>query len=184
MQIRRFLRHAIAKQTPVRFTRRGATLADLAGYPLALGRQAGLIRDVTDFTLDGLSILPLADLREVRTTSADLFADRVLRDRKALRHLTEPSTTVPLDGWSGAFAALAAQGRLVIVESQRGKDDRFDVGCVVGITAGAVGLRCFTADAHWESAPRVVPFAGITRVCFDAPYLNAFRPYLGHLPAS
>lgn len=184
MQIRRFLRNAIAKQTPVRIARSGARLANLAGYPLALGRHAALVRDVTDFALDGLSLLPIADLREVWTTDADRFADRVLRDRKALRHLAASRTTVPLDGWAGTFAILGAQGQLVMVESQRDNADGFDVGCVVGVTAEAVGLHCFTADARWESTPVVKPFAGITRVQFDTPYLNAFLPYLGHLPAS
>lgn len=183
MEPRQALRRARSRKESVRITRRG-DVPSVYGFPLAVSRSLVLLRNVDDFDIDGFTVLPLANLADVRSGDCERFVERVLRDEGQLRAIISPPFPVGLDSWQDVFSALAGAGEVMIAECEDNPSESFCIGVVTGLTAGAVGIHQFDATAAWDSAPTVVPYQDITRVRFAERYTDVFARYLSDPRAS
>jgi hypothetical protein len=188
--VREQIERAIAARQQVRFARghvESPSISSVYGFPLAVGDELVLVQVVSDWALDGWTILRLADVTDVRSSEFDRFAERVLAGEGELARVAPPVPDVPVASWGAAFRALLAPSGgaapLVIVHQEEYDGEPMDVGPIVGVRDDAVLLRYVDAAGVWDDEPTEIPLADVTRVEFGDRYSTVFAKYAGPPPA-
>src|SRR5262245_27808393 len=143
MRPRQALQRAAKQKESVRIVRRGTNLYTVYGFPLAIGKSLVLICAIDEFDVDGFIVLPLRDITDVRSGEIERFTERVLRDRREIRHVRSPAFPMGVGDWSQVFSRLGGEREIVIVESERKDDNALCIGVVTGLTPDSVGIHQF-----------------------------------------
>jgi hypothetical protein len=184
--VTRALQRAIRLRHSVRIERYDG-VANIYGFPLALGRRLVLLQVTEDFDLDGYTVLPVEQIAEATHTETQSFFDRVLNDRGSLRRVQKPKFEVAVDAWIDCVRALASRRQLLIVDCEKrdsDTEDTFFLGSIVAISGDSMAMCHVSATAEWyEEPPSEIPYADITRIRFGDAYSTTFAKYVSTPPA-
>jgi hypothetical protein len=176
------LRTALAERTEVAIWSASGGRRD--GIPLEVGPFL-VLRVVRDFIVDGVSVVPVGRLTEVRPSKA--FIGRMLHgegiaDRVGLR---EP---VDFSSFETLFSSLRETGRFAIVHAE-GQDPRpatahrtMFVGPVLACSRKNVWIHYFDVDGEWDDRATKIAYDAIDVVEFDSAYATVWAKYLTPRP--
>ncbi len=161
-------------------TRKFSDSVEEHGFVLGLSKTLVLLQRFYDFREDGYAVLRLIDISSIRSNKYERKWEQILRDEGMLDQVGMPDM-LPLDGISMVIAALESRRMNIRVECEEceGADESgFHIGRVVGIQSDAFDFQYFDATGKWFDGAYDIPFASVTRVEFDSPYINVFSKYL------
>jgi hypothetical protein len=152
------------------------------GFPLAVTEEMLLMQEVIEFHLAGYSIMPIYEIRAVRSKKAERTLERIF-EAEGIMQKVGIADLPPLNDWPELFAWFKRQGKMLQIEyfdtPEPGfSDEAFAVGRITGMSSRSVGLLNFDATGNWDSETTVVAYDNIKRVRFDTEYINVFTKYL------
>ena len=152
------------------------------GFPLAVTEEMLLLQEIIEFPLAGYSIMPIYEIRSVRSKKAERTIERIFQAEGLLAKvgISDPP---PLNDWPDLFGWFKRQSKLVQVEyfdtPEPGfSDEAFAVGRVTGLSSRSVGIMNFDASGNWDSEATIISYDNLKRVRFDTEYINIFSKYL------
>ncbi len=152
------------------------------GFPLAVTEEMLLMHEIIEFHLAGYSIMPIYEIRSVRSKKAERTLERIF-EAEGLTKRVGISEVPPLNDWPELFAWFKRQSKLIQVEyfetPEPGfSDEAFAVGRITGLSGRSVGVMNFDPSGNWDSETTVIAYDNIKRVRFETEYINVFAKYL------
>lgn len=145
------------------------------GFVLAVSEELVAFQYVCDFMLDGVMVIAMADITEVRQTKTDRFQHKLLKIEGVLEHVPF-DLLITLGSWRSAIDSISEQRRrIIVVETERAPNPGLWIGKVLDTTSIAVRIQHFTGIARWEDKPRAIPFSDITCCQVDTHYIRAYE---------
>jgi hypothetical protein len=144
------------------------------GFVLASSEELVVLQYVYDFNLDGLMVLRVSDITEVRCSATDKFQKGLL-EKEGLIHRVPFGSGFDLRNWRSAIAQLSSRYALMILECEAKDEKDFFIGRVVSTTDTAVRFQHFSGPAKWTRKPAVLKLEDITSCQVDTNYINVYR---------
>ncbi len=144
------------------------------GFVLAVSPTLVAIQQVDDFRLDGLMVLRLEDITEVRRGDSDQFQQALLAEEGLVQQVPF-GMAFDLSDWSAVITQLSREHGYLILEREANEDPDFAIGRVIRTTADAVRFKFFSVVAHWKDIPEEILFEDITCCEVDTNYLTVYR---------
>lgn len=178
-EIREQLRAFAGTLRKVRITRRQPHEPRANGFVIDVGAELVLMQVFHDFYPEGLAVLRLADILDIRCGPHEHLWERMLR-AEGISPTPLVGSPPPLDDMRGLLEALRVRGSNVIVECE--DDDEpicdFYIGRILKVDADAVDFANFDALGNWDDEPHHIELAEVTQVEIDTPYLEVFSRHL------
>ena len=152
------------------------------GFPLAVTEEMLLMHEIVEFHLSGYSIMPIYEIRSVRSKKSERMIERIF-EAEGLMKKVGIEEAPPMSDWPELFGHFKRAGKLIQVEffetAEPGfSDEAFAVGRITGLSARSVAVLNFDTSGNWESEATVVAYDNIKRVRFETEYINVFAKYL------
>jgi len=152
------------------------------GFPLAVSEEMLLMHEIVEFHLAGYSIMPIYEIRAVRSKKAERMVEKIF-EGEGLMGRIGIADVPPLNDWPELFQYFRRAQKLVQVEHfdtvEPGfSDEAFTVGKITGLSARSVAIRNFDTAGQWDSEATVIAYDNIKRIRFDNEYINIFSKYL------
>ena len=147
----RFTRHQ-KERNLISISRSRVDRHSIQGFVLGHSRDLVMLQYVYDFRLDGLMVLRVADITEVRCTRTGRLQKDLLRQEGLLEEVPFGSR-FDLRDWPALISELARAHPLVILECEARKEPVFVIGRVLKMTADAVDILHFLGAANWAKEP-------------------------------
>lgn len=146
----------------------------IQGFVVGYSRDLVAIQYVYDFNLDGLMVLRVSDITEVRCTATDKFQKSLLSQEQLLERVPFESV-LQLSDWRSIISQFAKEHPLMILECEAMKEKVFVIGRVLKSTADEIHIRHFSGAANWERHPRRLKIADISSCQVGTNYLNVYQ---------
>lgn len=152
------------------------------GFPLAVTEEMVLLHEVMEFHLAGYSVMPIHEIRAVRSKKAERALERIF-EAEGLMKKVGISELPPLNDWPELFGWFKRANRLIQVEffeaAEPGfSDESFAIGRITGLSSRSVAVLSFDPSGNWDSEATVAAYDNIKRVRWDTEYINIFSKYL------
>jgi hypothetical protein len=148
----------------------------IQGFVLASSEHLVVLQYVYDFNLDGLMVLRVADITEVRCTATDKFQKGLLV-QEGLEQKVPFASTFDLRDWRSVISQLSKTHELMILECEAGEENDFVIGRVLKTTTTAVQMQHFSGAANWAESPTRLKFKDITSCQVGTNYVNVYQRY-------
>jgi hypothetical protein len=152
------------------------------GFPLAVTEEMLLLHEIIEFHLAGYSVMPIYEIRSVRSKKAERTLERIFEVEGLMKKvgIADPP---PLGDWPELFQWFKRQNKLIQVEyfdtPEPGfSDEAFAVGRITGLSSRSVAIMNFDPSGNWDSEASVIAYDNIKRIRFDTEYINIFSKYL------
>lgn len=150
-----------------------------SGYIVDYSDSLVVLHEIHDFDFIGFNVLPTNLIKEIRYNRADKYFDKILtwegaKEKIGSRHQLD------LSNWSSLFKSLKKSGLIIIVECETAEINPFNIGPITKIAKDLVYIQYFDATGLLDEKPTAISFENITKVQFDARYINVFGKYLRH----
>jgi hypothetical protein len=146
----------------------------IQGFVLAHSEELVVLQYVYDFNLDGLMVLRLEDISEVRCSATDKFQKGLLNYEGLLKKV-HFSSDFDLRSWRSVILQLSKEYPLIILECEAKEEKDFFIGKVIKTTAAAVEANYFSGAANWGEYPEKLKFKEITSCQVGTNYLNVYQ---------
>lgn len=146
----------------------------IQGFVIGASDDLVLLQYVYDFRLDGLMVLAVADITEVRCTATDRFQQTLLEADGLLAQVPF-GLPIDLQDWSSAIADLANRYPLLILECERLEEPDFAIGRVLKVAHDEVRLECFSGAANWDEGLVSLKYEDITSCQAGTNYTNVYQ---------
>jgi hypothetical protein len=154
----------------------------IQGFILAASEQLVVLQYVYDFHLDGLMVLRVDDITEVRCSATDQFQKGLLA-QEGLMESVSFAEAFELRSWRAVIAQLSKQYGLMVLECEAAAEKDFVIGRVLKTTAAEVQLQHFSVTARWEESPVKLKFKDVTSCQVGTNYLHVYqRHFARHAP--
>ncbi len=155
------------------------------GFALGVSEEMLLMQEIVEFHLSGYAIIPLGEIRSVRSKKAERTLERLFEAEGLLKGVGIPELP-PLNDWPELFRWLQKAGKLVQAQFFETLDPGYsDEACVygkiIGLSARSVAVRNFTEVGLWESESTVIAYENIKRIRWDTEYIRVFEKHLPKL---
>jgi hypothetical protein len=152
------------------------------GFPLSVTEEMLLLHEIVEFHLSGYSVMPIYEIRSVRSKKAERTVERIF-EAEGLMKQVGLAEQPPLNDWPDLFQWFRREGKLIQVEyfdtPEPGfSDEALAVGRITGLSNRSVGIMNFDPAGNWDSEATVVGYDKIKRVRFDTEYIRVFSKYL------
>lgn len=176
------IRELVETRHTIRLTMKHRPAEKIHGIPLASTQEFLLLHEIHEFHLDGYMVVPLKNIRGVRTSPAEATIHSIMEKEQALAQLGLEDP-VAINSYADLFSSIQALGRHVVVEAWENADDNwvedfFLIGRVVNVTERTVAILNFDSTGHWDQQPRQLSYKNISSVNFDNEYINTFAKYV------
>ena len=163
----------------VRIVRSRPSAPRLNGYVLACSDSLALMHIFDDFAPDGYSVLRIDDIQDIDRDEHQRHWHRMLAGEDLLGGL-DLGFRPDLSAMHAAVESIWRQYHHIIIHCEAPDEpiQDFYIGYPLAVGPGGVIFRHFDARGRWHPMPDVINVAEITRVEFDAPYINRFSKYL------
>jgi hypothetical protein len=149
----------------------------IQGFVLASGNGLVVLQYVYDFHLDGLLVLGVDDITEVRCTATDRF-QRDLLAQEGLMQQVPFGAAFDLRGWRSIIEQLAGEHALMIVECERGDDGAgFFIGRLAQAEEDAIFMEHFSGVGRWAPDVAELAYADITACQVATNYAKVYERY-------
>tara|TARA_R110002072_G_scaffold29824_2_gene93822 strand:- start:22 stop:609 length:588 start_codon:yes stop_codon:yes gene_type:complete len=169
----------VGSKRKVRVQRRTPCDPLLNGYLLGSSKSLLLMHVFHDFMPDGYLVFRLEDVEEIRSGPYERHWDEMLEAEGLLDGLDLP-VKVDLTTFRAAIESISERFRYFMIQSEDPDEPVQDtyVGSFVSATPDSVAFRIFDGRGYWDEEPVEIDVAEITKVHFDAPYINTFSRHL------
>jgi len=152
------------------------------GFPLAVSEEMLLLHEIVEFHLAGYSIMPIYEIRAVRSKKAERMVEKIFESEGITAKIGIPELP-PLNDWPDLFQFFRRAQKFIQVEffetAEPGfSDESFAVGKITGMSARSVAILNFDTSGQWDSEATVIAYDNIKRIRFDTEYINIFTKYL------
>jgi hypothetical protein len=177
--IRDQLRAFAGTTRKVRIERRQPKEPRANGFVLDVGEELVLLQVFHDFYPEGIAVLRLCDVLEVRYGPYEHHWERMLR-AEGIAPTALVGAPPPLDDMHDLLESLRERGANVIVECEDDEEpiSDFYIGRVLKVDAGTIEFANFDALGKWDDEPHRIELAEITNVGIQTPYLEIFSRHL------
>lgn len=148
----------------------------IQGFVIASSVELILLQYVYDFHLDGLMVLAVSDITEVRCTATDRFQQSLLVEEGLVKKVPF-GLSITLQDWRSAIADLSNRYPLLILECERQEEPDLVIGRMVDVTPDEVQLECFSGAANWNEKPVRLRYDDITSCQAGSNYVNVYQRY-------
>lgn len=148
----------------------------IQGFIIGASDELVLLQYVCDFRLDGLMVLAVSDVTEVRCTATDRF-QRTLLAADGLVEQVPFGLAINLQDWRSAIGDLASRYPLLILECERLEEPDFAIGRVLKLARDEVRLAWFSGAANWGDESVRFRYKDITSCQVDTNYTNVYQRY-------
>lgn len=146
----------------------------IQGFILASSEQLVVLQYVYDFNLDGLMVLRVADITEVRCSVTDKFQKNLLAQEGLVERV--PFTeTFDLRNWRSVIPQFSKEYGLMILECEAALKKAFFIGRVLKTTTTEAEFQHFSGVAKWAESPVKLKFKDITSCQVGTNYVNVYQ---------
>jgi len=146
----------------------------IQGFVICASDELVLLQYVYDFRLDGVMVLAVPDITEVRCTATDMF-QRTLLEAEGLIEQVPFGMSVNLQNWRSAVDDLANRYPLLILECERQEEPDFVIGRVKEVAQDEVRLEYFSGAANWDEELVRLKYEEITSCQAGTHYTNIYQ---------
>ena len=129
----------------------------IQGFILAASEQLVVVQYVYDFNLDGLMVLRVADITEVRCSATDKFQKSLLAREKLIERVPF-AEAFDLRNWRSVISQFSKDYGLMILESETTDGNAFVIGRVLKTTTTEAQFQHFSGAANWVESPAKLKF--------------------------
>jgi hypothetical protein len=144
------------------------------GFILSSSEDLVVLQYVYDFNLDGLMVLRVADITEVRHSTTDKFQKGLL-EQEGLMQRVPFGADFDLRNWRSVIAQLSKEYPLMILECEALEEADFAIGRVLKSTQIGVQFQYFSGAANWAEKPEILKFKDITCCQVGTNYINVYQ---------
>jgi hypothetical protein len=148
----------------------------IQGFVLASSDDLVLLQYVYDFNLDGLMVLRVADITEVRHSTTNKFQKGLL-EQEGLMQYVPFGAAFDLSNWKSVIAQLSKAYPLMILECEALEEKGFSIGRVLKATQAGVQFQYFSGAANWAEKPELLKFKDVTCCQVGTNYVNVYQRY-------
>ena len=148
----------------------------IQGFVLASSAELVVLQYVYDFNLDGLMVLRVADITDVRWSATGKF-QKGLMEREGLVQRVPFGASFDLGNWRAIIDQLSNEYKLMILECEAGEENLFLIGRVLKSTTAGIHFQEFSGAANWDEVPAKAKFKNITSCQVDTNYINVYQRY-------
>jgi hypothetical protein len=146
----------------------------IQGFVLASSEELVVLQYVYDFNLDGLMVLRIDDITEVRCSATDKFQKSLL-EQEGLIATVSFGSDFALSNWRSVISQLSKEYALMILECEAGDEKDFVIGRILTTTTTGAQVRYFSGAANWVRKPVELKFKDITSCQVGTNYLNVYQ---------
>jgi hypothetical protein len=146
----------------------------IQGFVLASSEDLVVLQYVYDFNLDGLMVLRVADITEVRHSATDKFQKGLLEQERLMTRIPF-GADFDLRNWKSVIAQLSKEYGLMILECEALEEKDFAIGRVLKATQTGVRFQYFSGAANWAEKPDILKFKDITCCQVGTNYVNVYQ---------
>jgi len=146
----------------------------IQGFVLAASDELVVLQYVYDFHLDGLMVLRVADITEVRFKATDKLQKKLLAQEGLLERVPFNSA-FDLRNWRSVISQLSKEFGLMILECELAEEPEFYIGRILKTTETGARLLFFSGAAKWDKKPSTVRFKDITSCQVGSNYINVYQ---------
>jgi hypothetical protein len=169
------LRHK-QKRNLVAIERKDIGEIRIQGFILGISQKLVLIQYVYDFRLDGLMILRVPDISDLRFSKTEKFQLKLLKDEKIYDRINFNSN-FDLTDWKTAILGLRKDYEYFILENELGDDPTFLIGKIAKMTPRNIHLNYFSGAGNWDREPSIIKYNDITACQVDSNYINVYKRF-------
>ncbi len=151
-------------------------LNSIQGFVLGHSDELVAIQYVYDFNLDGLMVLRVADITDVKNSATNKFQKKLL-DQEGLLAKVLFEKKLDLGNWKSAISQLLIENELMVIESEAGEEMNFFIGKVLKVTKLGVQARFFSGAADWTQHAEKIMFKDITCCQVSTNYIKVYERY-------
>lgn len=153
----------------------------IQGFILGFSDDLILIQYVYDFRLDGLLVLMVSDITDIKSNATNEFQKDLLIAEGLFQQIPF-DLAFELHDWRSIISQFSRQYRLMILEDERPDSKVFLIGEIKNITKTNISLRYFTGAGNWNEKPMKLSFNSITSCQVDTNYTNVYQRYFDRQP--
>jgi hypothetical protein len=148
----------------------------IQGFILALSDELVLLQYVYDFNLDGLMVLRLSDISEIKCSATDEFQKQLLIDEQLFNKINF-SSKFTVENWKTTLTQLSSHYDYCILEDEEPEEPIFLIGKIQKIGKTDVSLTYFSGTGNRDEKPSKLPFKKISSYQVNTNYLNVYQRY-------
>lgn len=165
-----------AKKDLVDIRRKNIDPNTIQAFILEVSRNLVLLQYVYDFNLDGLMVLRVSDISQVRCSQTEQFQRELLKDEKLFEKV-DFSISIDLTDWKAAISCLRSHYEYFIFENESPNDSMFLIGKIHKMTSRSIHVNHFSGTGQWEKHSTVMKFHDITACRVNTNYINVYQRY-------
>jgi len=146
----------------------------IQGFILDSSEELVALQYVHNFNLDGLMILRVEDITEVKSSATDKFQKGLLK-KEGLLEKVPFGATFNLRNWRSLICQLATEYEFMILECEAAKESDFFIGRVLKTTKASVQGHYFSGVADWAENRERVKLKDITSCQVGTNYINVYQ---------
>ena len=147
------------------------------GYISKFSNKFLIIQESDDFEFKGFSIFKLNTIISLRFNKYDKFYDEIMKS-ECVKINIDNKGSINIDNWNSIFNSLSKDGRHVIIECEKPKDDLFIIGKIINVNKKSVDVKYFDAAGVWDKKLTKVRYKQITKILFHDRYIDVMSKYL------
>jgi hypothetical protein len=147
------------------------------GFILDASDDLLLVQNVSDFMLDGYSVIKIGDIEKIRYSKFEKYFEMMLT-KEGFTENIGIKYKVDLTDLSSVFKTIKLNKTYVIARCQKTNDERFIIGPIEEFTQKSVKIRYFDATGYLDEKLTGLKYKDITTIEFDTEYINYFTKYL------
>ena len=147
----------------------------IRGFILKYSTELVLIQYVYDFHLDGLMVLRIFDITEIKSDKTDIFQTQLLKDERLYSKINF-SKRYKIENWYSVLSTIGRKYDLIIIEDENIKCcPIFIIGKLHKITKESVFILGFSGVASWDDELSEIYYEDITS--FQVDYANVYKRF-------
>ncbi|NHZ92069.1 hypothetical protein F2P45_24125 [Massilia sp. CCM 8733] len=160
----------------VSVSRSGIDNYSIEAFVLGVSDELVLLQYVYDFNLDGLMVLRIADITEVRCSDTCKF-QRELLEHEGLIQQIPFDMSLDLRNWKTLLAQLSTMYPLMILECEKLDDPDYIIGQVEEVRTTAVAMQWFSGTGRWDDELASLALEDITSCQVGTNYISFYQRY-------
>lgn len=156
--------------------RQGVDGYGVQGFVVGLSDELLALEYVYDFQVDGLLVLRLSDITDIKRTATDEFQESLLK-REGIRPGSQQPTPLHLNGWKALIEQISGHYPAMILERELGPSPEFAIGRPTKISQSQVEFLTFSGTGTWSDKLHRFKYSQITSLQANSRYLNFYQKH-------
>lgn len=181
MQLTAKEKQLLKRKAVITIERNKPNFGNVHGCLLDISNKWILVQNISEFHLDGYSIIRKTDINKIRYDERDRYFEKILKKEGARKKVSK-KYEIGLTDLSIIFESLKKTKLNIIVECENKKDDIFVIGKIAQINEDSIAMHHFDACGKWAKQSKIIYYSKITIIGVDQEYINIFSKYLTNEP--